>query len=79
MTEGPYSLVRNPIYTAMFGMLLATGLVATRWPGFIVAIIIFLIGTVIRVRSEEHLLREQFGADFDGYAHRVRAFIPGIY
>jgi protein-S-isoprenylcysteine O-methyltransferase Ste14 len=79
VTEGPYSLVRNPIYTGMFGMLLATGLVATRWPAFIVAIVIFLIGTVIRVRSEEHLLREQFGADFDAYANRVRAFIPGIY
>src|SRR5581483_401689 len=79
VTEGPYSLVRNPIYTSMFGMLLATGLVVTRWQGFIVAIIIFLIGTVIRVRSEENLLREQFGADFDAYARRVRAFIPGIY
>ena len=79
VTEGPYSLVRNPIYTGMFGMLLATGLVATQWPAFLVAIVIFLMGTVIRIRSEENLLRTEFGEGFDAYARRVRAFIPGIY
>jgi protein-S-isoprenylcysteine O-methyltransferase Ste14 len=79
ITEGPYSLVRNPIYTGMFGMLVATGLVATQWPAFLAAIVIFLAGTVIRIRSEENLLRAEFGADFDAYTRGVRAFIPGVY
>lgn len=77
--EGPYSMVRNPIYTGMFGMLLATGLVATRWPAFLAAIALFLVGTVIRVRSEETLLRQQFGEEFDAYTRRVPALIPGLY
>ncbi|HZU44593.1 MAG TPA: isoprenylcysteine carboxylmethyltransferase family protein [Terriglobales bacterium] len=79
ITSGPYALVRNPIYSGMFGMLLATGLVATRWPEFLIAIAIFLLGTVIRVRIEENLLRHAFGAEFDNYAHRVPALIPGVY
>ena len=79
ITSGPYALVRNPIYSGMFGMLLATGLVATRWPEFLIAIAIFLLGTMIRVRMEEKLLRQAFGAEFDDYAHRVPALIPGVY
>jgi len=76
VTEGPYSIVRNPIYTGMFGMLLATGLAVSHWSGLLAAIVIFAIGTFIRVRSEERLLRETFGREFDDYARSVPAVIP---
>ena len=74
--EGPYSVVRNPIYTGMFGMLLATGLAVSHWIGLLVAVVVFAIGTAIRVRSEEKLLREAFGREFEDYAQRVPAVIP---
>jgi protein-S-isoprenylcysteine O-methyltransferase Ste14 len=34
---------------------------------------------VIRVRREEKLLREAFGEEFEEYARRVSAVLPGIY
>ena len=76
VTKGPYSIVRNPIYTGMFGMLLATGLAVSHWIGLVIAIVIFAIGTFIRVRSEERLLREMFGPEFDEYAQKIPAVIP---
>ena len=76
VTEGPYSIVRNPIYTGMFGMLLATGLAVSHWIGVAFAIVVFAIGTFIRVRSEERLLREMFGPEFEAYARKVPAVIP---
>ena len=79
ITEGPYRLVRNPIYTGMFGMLLATGLAVSHWVGLLIAIVVYAIGTVIRVRSEEKLLRGAFGAEFDSYARRVPAVIPFLF
>lgn len=79
ITEGPYRWVRNPIYTGMFGMMLATGLAITRWSALLVAIVVFLIGTYIRVRTEERLLRGQFGVQFDEYTRRVPAVIPGVW
>lgn len=79
ITEGPYNLVRNPIYTGMFGILVATGLAASRWPLFIAAIVIFLCGTWIRVRREENLLRQSFGAEFEVYCSRVPALLPGWF
>jgi len=74
ITQGPYALVRNPIYLGMFGLMVATGLAYTTWWALLVAVIIFLIGNRIRIRSEEKLLRETFGAQFDEYASRVPAF-----
>lgn len=79
VTDGPYRLVRNPIYTGMFGMMVATGLAVTRWQGLLVAIGVFLVGTYLRVRVEEELLRGQFGSEFDEYTRRVPAVIPGVW
>ena len=77
--EGPYSVVRNPIYLGMFGMLLANGLIVTQWLPLLGASVLFVFGTYIRIRSEERLLREAFGSEFEAYARRVPALIPGIY
>ena len=77
--DGPYRLVRNPIYTGMFGMLLATGLAAGRWIPLLVAMVLFAVGTYIRIRTEERLLRQAFGSEFEEYARKVPALIPGVY
>jgi len=79
ITTGPYNVVRNPIYTGMFGMLLATGLAISHWIGLLIAIIVFAIGTMVRVRSEEKLLREAFGEKFAAYAGRVPAVVPFFF
>ncbi len=79
ITQGPYHLVRNPIYLGMFGMMVAWGLSLSVWPALLGAIVIFLIGTFIRIRSEEKLLRATFGAQFEDYARRVPAFLPGLF
>jgi protein-S-isoprenylcysteine O-methyltransferase Ste14 len=79
ITAGPYHFVRNPIYTGMLGMLVATGLALEHWRNLVVAVVLFAVGLVIRVRSEERLLRAAFGREFEEYAKRVPAVVPGIY
>jgi protein-S-isoprenylcysteine O-methyltransferase Ste14 len=79
VTSGPYAAVRNPIYTGMWGLQLATAVAfsAWFWWGMVpVAAAIYYLGTVMRVRREEKLLREEFGAEFDEYARRVPAIVP---
>jgi protein-S-isoprenylcysteine O-methyltransferase Ste14 len=76
IAAGPYGYVRHPIYTALFGLVLATGLVLSRWPVILLSVALYLGGTAIRVRAEERLLRAQFGPEFDEYARRVSAFVP---
>ena len=77
--DGPYRYVRNPIYAGMFGMLLATGLAAAQWIPLLIGIVLFIPGTYIRIQSEERLLRQAFGSEFEAYARAVPALIPGIY
>jgi protein-S-isoprenylcysteine O-methyltransferase Ste14 len=78
ITEGPYNLVRNPIYLAMFGALVATGLVFSKWWAFFPAVVVFLVGTWIRIRSEEKLLCATFGQEWTDYTRRAPAMFPGF-
>ncbi len=56
ITVGLYADVRNPIYTGMLGMLVATGLATDHGIALPIAVVIFAVGMVIRARSEEKLL-----------------------
>ena len=76
ITQGPYGVVRNPIYLGMFGLILSTCLAFSRWWSGLAAVVLFLIGNRIRIRTEEQLLRESFGDQFEEYSRRVPAFIP---
>lgn len=79
ITNGPYRVVRNPIYLGMFGMLVASGLAIARWPMLAMGSAVFLAGTFVRIRSEERLLREAFGQAYEEYAERVPAFVPKLF
>ncbi len=76
IVDGPYRLVRHPIYTGMIGMLIASGLAISRWWAIIAGLVIFGVGTAIRVRVEERLLRGQFGEQYEAYSKRVPAILP---
>lgn len=73
---GPYRFLRHPIYTSMLCVLLATGFVVTPLPLFLLAIVVFVFGTEIRVRIEDNLLASQFGDTFQQYRQNVPAYIP---
>lgn len=74
--SGPYAIVRNPIYTSMLLVQCAIAVVITGWKLFTVALILFVIGTEIRVRTEEALLAARFGEEFEDYKRNVGAYVP---
>jgi protein-S-isoprenylcysteine O-methyltransferase Ste14 len=79
ITTGPYATVRHPIYLALFGLILASALQFATWVGVAVATVLYLAGTVIRIRAEEGLLAQRFGNEFARYRARTRAFLPLVY
>ena len=49
--EGPYAWVRHPIYAAMLGLFVGTGVSLTPLPVLLVAVGVYLLGTRLRTRS----------------------------
>ena len=78
ITSGVYQTVRHPIYTAMLGMLVATGLVYSNWIALVVSVIVFIAGTKIRTNLEEGLLRKAFGKEFEDWKAKVPGLIPFV-
>lgn len=79
ITTGPYKIVRHPIYSALFGLLIVTGYSITQLWAFIIAIVFYFIGTIFRTRVEEQLLIQHFGDQYEKYKKKVPAIIPYIY
>jgi protein-S-isoprenylcysteine O-methyltransferase Ste14 len=75
---GPYGIVRHPIYAALLAMLLCTIVVLTPWRWAALSLVIYIIGTEIRVHVEDKLLAGRFGREFEDYRKSVPAYIPFV-
>jgi protein-S-isoprenylcysteine O-methyltransferase Ste14 len=78
VTQGPYRLVRHPIYTSVLCILWGTGLILLPLPLILLATVTAVIGTEIRIRIEDTLLASRFGERFEDYRRNVAAYIPLI-
>jgi protein-S-isoprenylcysteine O-methyltransferase Ste14 len=66
VTTGLYSRIRNPIY--VFGGLLIVGLLLLADRPILLLLFLVLIPLqAVRIRREEHVLAEKFGAEYEEY------------
>jgi protein-S-isoprenylcysteine O-methyltransferase Ste14 len=77
-TRGMYGLIRNPSYLGLLVTSLGWVLAFRSGVG-VLLVASMLIPLVARIRSEERLLREHFGAEYDAYCSRTWRLLPGIY
>ena len=78
VTNGPFALVRNPIFAAMLPTALGLTLLVPSWiaiAGFVGLLV--ALELQVRVVEEPHLLRVH-GASYASYAARVGRFVPGL-
>jgi len=76
VTTGAYGIVRHPIYTGIYALLVVTGFAFSTWSASLIAIFVYWVGTRLRIGSEERLLRANFGAAYDAYVAKVPAVVP---
>lgn len=75
---GAYRIVRHPIYASMLGMFLAAACWVGTLPGWPIGLVFIVVGTEIRVRVEDALLRDRFGERFVAWQHSVPAYLPFV-
>ena len=78
VTSGLYGVIRHPSYLGVLVLLLGWALTFRSSAGVLLAVLMF-VPLVARMRSEERLLRSQFGAEYDAYRARTSRLIPGLY
>ncbi|CAG9265497.1 MULTISPECIES: isoprenylcysteine carboxylmethyltransferase family protein [Burkholderia] len=78
VTDGIYSRIRNPSYLGLLVNAAGWALAFRSGVGLLL-VALTLIPLVARIRSEEALLRTQFGAEYDAYCAHTWRLIPGVY
>ncbi|MGI5260989.1 methyltransferase family protein [Streptomyces angustmyceticus] len=74
-TDGPYGLVRHPIYTGLLGLVVG-GTLACGFGVWVAYLVVAVPWLLRRVRVEDDLMAGEFGASYVAYGARVPALIP---
>jgi protein-S-isoprenylcysteine O-methyltransferase Ste14 len=78
VTNGIYGVIRHPSYLGLLVNALGWGLAFRAGVGVAIAALMLLV-VLARINSEERLLRETFGAEYDAYRTRTWRLIPHVY
>jgi protein-S-isoprenylcysteine O-methyltransferase Ste14 len=78
VTNGIYSVIRNPSYLGLLGNALGWSLAFRSGTGVLLTLL-FIPPLIARMRAEEALLHSQFGTEYDTYRARTYRLIPWLY
>ena len=79
VTQGVYRTVRHPMYSALLLYSLGQALVVPNWiagPSYGVAMALLV---AFRLGSEERMMLEEFGKDYEAYMGRSKRLVPGLW
>jgi protein-S-isoprenylcysteine O-methyltransferase Ste14 len=79
VTNGVYSRVRHPMYSAFWLWALAQAFLLSNWVAGPAGLIGFGILFFLRIGREEQLMSETFGDEYRHYVARTARVVPGIY
>jgi protein-S-isoprenylcysteine O-methyltransferase Ste14 len=79
VTSGIYKSIRHPMYTAIFLYVLAQALLLANCVAGPSGLVVFTLMFVSRLNTEERMMLEKFGQQYQDYVARTKRLIPGIW
>jgi protein-S-isoprenylcysteine O-methyltransferase Ste14 len=79
VTQGVYRAIRHPMYSALMLYSAGQALVIPNWAAGFANAIALAILVALRLKAEEKMMAEQFGAEYAAYSARTKRFIPGVW
>lgn len=74
--EGPYKVVRHPVYFGMTTALIGTTIFMRSLPGLTCVFLLFLPSAAYRAKLEEKALAQKFGSEWEAYTRKTGFFLP---
>lgn len=78
VTQGPYAVVRHPIYSGLLLMVTGTAIASGTY-GSMLGLLLVTLGAWIKLRREEALMLRAFPDSYPGYQRRVKCLIPFVW
>ncbi len=75
ITSGPYRWIRNPMYAAVILFYFPIVIQNLNWVNSLV-LIVLLITLILKIHSEEQLLKERFDEEYLHYKRKTNRIIP---
>ena len=79
ITQGVYRSVRHPMYLALALYSVGQALIIPNWVAGPSNLVAFAILFALRIRAEERMMVEGFGAEYAAYSMRTKRLIPGVW
>ena len=77
-TDGVYKFLRHPSYFASLISFIGFGISINSWIGLILIVVAVLTVFIYRIKIEEKILIEQFGAEYLEYKKTTKGIIPFV-
>jgi protein-S-isoprenylcysteine O-methyltransferase Ste14 len=77
--DGVYKFIRHPSYSGSLLSFIGFGISLNNWLSLISVTILITIALIHRIRIEEKILTDHFGADYLDYKNKTYRLIPWIY
>ena len=75
IADGPYAIVRHPIYTGLLVAFIGSAMAGGEWRG-VFAVLIAWWALWRKLRLEERWMAERFGQQYEAYCRAVPALVP---
>jgi protein-S-isoprenylcysteine O-methyltransferase Ste14 len=77
--DGVYRIIRHPSYSGSLLSFIGYGISINNWLSLVIVAILMTIAFLHRIKVEEKLLIDQFGAEYLEYKSKTYCLIPWIY